>query len=481
MAQNRVWGAKKGNQYTTYNYNVDRSCAGPSFNGVGFQTGSTFKPFVLAAALIKKIPVNEVLNAPAKIEAVGYANCAGQDVSVKGKFVGNDEGHGGHYTILTATAQSVNTAFMMIEKQTGLCLPAQIAQAMGVHRADGGPLAQVPTLTLGVNPIAPLSMAEGYASFAAHGLHCNARAIVSITDKTSKAIRVPPVRCGQVIEPAIADGVTAILEGVMTFGTGRSMAFDHQTAGKTGTTDYHVNVWFCGYTTQFAGAAWVGDPTGSSNKDKWAMSNVVIGKHRYSPAFGLNLPGPIWKTVMMAMSAGQPFGKFNPPDPSVIRGFTVKVPDLTGLTLVQALKALQAVGLQGQPISVSIPSTTVAKDRVAATNPSAGSSVPSGATVKIYLSSGAPPPPSPTPTPTPSGTPSPCGTPSPSGRRQPRPSRRRTSAATRPPSARPVTWGVTSFMTAPIARGPSAPAAPASATAAATMPASSSSGMAAGR
>ena len=63
MAQNRVWGAKKGNQYTTYNYNVDRSSAGPSFNGVGFQTGSTFKPFVLAAALEQKIPVNEVIDA----------------------------------------------------------------------------------------------------------------------------------------------------------------------------------------------------------------------------------------------------------------------------------------------------------------------------------------------------------------------------------------------------------------------------------
>jgi membrane peptidoglycan carboxypeptidase len=82
-----------------------------------------------------------------------------------------------------------------------------------------------------------------------------------------------------VLDPKIADGVTAILEGVMTHGTGVGMAFNHQTAGKTGTTDGHVNVWFCGYTTQLAAAAWVGDPTGSSNIKLWSMSDVKIGGH----------------------------------------------------------------------------------------------------------------------------------------------------------------------------------------------------------
>ena len=46
MAQNRLWGTERGNRYTTYNYNVERSA-----DGVGFQTGSTFKPFTLAAAI----------------------------------------------------------------------------------------------------------------------------------------------------------------------------------------------------------------------------------------------------------------------------------------------------------------------------------------------------------------------------------------------------------------------------------------------
>jgi membrane peptidoglycan carboxypeptidase len=408
MAQNRLWGTGKGNQYTTYNYNVDRSGGGYNFNGVGFETGSTFKPFVLAAALEQKIPVNEVIKAPAQFEAVGYTNCAGQNVSAPGVFVHNDEGHGGTYNMLSATAQSVNTAFMYIERQTGLCRPAQIAAAMGVRRADGTALKQVPTMTLGVNPIAPLRMAEAYASFAAHGLHCASRAILSIKDKTGKAIKVPPVRCSQVIDPAIADGVTAILEGVMTHGTGVNMAFNHQTAGKTGTTDGHVNVWFCGFTPQLAAAAWVGDPTGSSNQKLWSMSHVTIGGHLYSPAFGLNLPGPIWKTVMVAMEANLPFVNFNKPDPSVIKGFTIKVPDVTGLTLPNAMKALTDAGLVGQVGTSDVPSPTVPKGKVASTNPPAGASVPTGTTIIINISSGPPPPsPSPTPDPSPSTTPSP--------------------------------------------------------------------------
>ena len=410
MAQNRIWGTAKGNQYTTYNYNVDRSSATASYNGVGFQTGSTFKPFVLAAALEQKIPVNEVINAPNKIEAVGYTNCEGQDVSSPGTFVYNDEGGNGHYTLLTATAKSVNTAFMLIEKQTGLCAPATIAQAMGVHRADGNKFALVPTMTLGVNPISPLSMAVAYAGFAAHGKSCQPRAILLITDKNGHKVPVPPSRCAQAIPAAIADGVTSILEGVMKFGTGVDMAFNHQTAGKTGTTNDHVNVWFCGYTTQFAAASWVGDPTGSSNGKLWSMANVVIGGHRYHPAFGLNLPGPIWKTVMIQMSSDQTFGVFNKPDPTVIRGLTVKVPDLAGKTLVQALKALQDVGLLGVPASQSINSVQP-KGHVDSTDPAAGSSVGNGSTVTIYVSNGIPPPPPPSPSGSPSGSPSPTPTP----------------------------------------------------------------------
>jgi beta-lactam-binding protein with PASTA domain len=92
----------------------------------------------------------------------------------------------------------------------------------------------------------------------------------------------------------------------------------------------------------------------------------------------------------------------------VIRGFTIKVPNLVGMSLPDAEKALTDAGLTSQVISNSIPSPTVPVGKVAATDPAAGTAVPSGSTVKIYTSSGPPPPP-----PTPTGTPTPTTSPSP--------------------------------------------------------------------
>ncbi len=419
MAQNRIWGIGKGNQYTTYNYNVERKTPPDkqglqtSYNGVGFQTGSTFKPFVLAAALLAKIPVNTVMKAPNFIVPTGYTDCQGHDVSAPHDKVYNDEGGAGTYDMRTATWASVNTYFMKLERMTGVCKPALIAQSMGLHKPDGTPLNQVPTLTLGVNPISPLHMAEAYASFAAHGMHCTPRSILSISLGT-KLISVPKPSCKQVLDSKIADGVTALLAGVIdgpySGRTGAKESIGRPAAGKTGTTDGHVNVWFCGFTPQLAGAAWVGDPTGSGAA-KWSMKSVTIGGHHYSPAFGNNLPGPMWKAVMDFMSRGLPAEKFNPVDQSVIRGYTTKVPDVTGLPAAKALKLLSDAGFTPQLATKAVPSLLPA-GIVVRTNPKGGSSIGSGSTIIVYVSSGKPPP---TPPPPPTTSPSPTTTPTPPG------------------------------------------------------------------
>ena len=63
-----------------------------------------------------------------------------------GKFdVHNAEvAEGGRFNMVTATAQSVNSYFAQLKVKTGLCDPITIAQAMGVHKATGGDLDQVP-------------------------------------------------------------------------------------------------------------------------------------------------------------------------------------------------------------------------------------------------------------------------------------------------------------------------------------------------
>jgi membrane peptidoglycan carboxypeptidase len=325
-------------------------------------------------------------------------------VSAPGAFAHNEEGQAGTYDLRTGLWASVNTFFVKLEQQTGLCRPAQIAAAMGVRRADGRPLQQVPSMTLGTNEIAPLDMAEAYASFAAHGLHCESRAILSIVDvETKKKIKVPPARCGQAIDPKIADGVTAILHGVIDGSysgrTGAREGIGRPAAGKTGTTDGHVNVWFIGFVPQLAAAVWVGAPSGSSSVPIWSMNSVTIGGHHYSPAFGNNLPGPVWKDVMSYLTKDLPVRDFAPVDPSVVRGFTIQVPQVAGLSAADALRKLQQAGFQAQLSPDGKPSK-FAVGTVAYTSPPGGSFVGSGTAITVFLSTGpAKPPPSSSPSP----------------------------------------------------------------------------------
>jgi membrane peptidoglycan carboxypeptidase len=73
-----------------------------------------------------------------------------------------------------------------------------------------------------------------------------------------------------------------------------------QAAGKTGTTNDHAAVWFCGFTPQLAAAVWVGDPRGGF---AYPMQNVTINGIRYGQIFGSTMPGPIWRESMEAALA----------------------------------------------------------------------------------------------------------------------------------------------------------------------------------
>ena len=86
-------------------------------------------------------------------------------------------------------------------ERVGVCRPAQIAEALGVRRADGKKLQAVKSFTLGVNEVSPLTMAEAYATFAARGTHCNAVAILEVTDPTGNRLSVPDADCQQVHRP----------------------------------------------------------------------------------------------------------------------------------------------------------------------------------------------------------------------------------------------------------------------------------------
>jgi membrane peptidoglycan carboxypeptidase len=411
MAENRTWGVQKKLGVTSINYTVDQK-----YNGtIGLQAGSTFKAFTLVAALQKGIPLSETINAtsPKSFPVGSFTDCQGREVLTKTYSPHNSTG-AGHFDMRRATAYSINTYFVELERRAGLCQTVQAAESLGVRTALGKRPSQVASFTLGTIDVSPLTMAEAYATLAASGLRCDSRAIASITTREGKKLAVPAKRCEQAIDSAVADGVTSLLAGVIDGPfpgrTGAPMSIGRPAAGKTGTTDDNAAVWFCGYTRELAGAVWVGDQRSGT---KYPMHDVTINHTYYPEVFGRTFPGPIWKRVMEAALKGVPESQFPAIDPSVIHGVTVRVPDLTGLEPAAAVAQLESIGLTAT-VAVKRVASAEPAGRVAYTTPRAGASVSSGRTVTIYLSTGVPaPPPPPKPTPTPTPTPTLSLTPSP--------------------------------------------------------------------
>lgn len=292
MAQNRKWG-RSGVGYTTINYNAPVSANGT----VGFQAGSTFKAFTIAAAFKMGWNPFKVINAPAKKTFKDFKECGTGD-----KFapysVRNSTGSGG-FDIFSGAAFSVNTYFVGLEEKIGLCEPLAVAKAAGVQQGDGQDFAGYPCFTLGCFDVTTLDMTEGMATYAAHGIHCNSIAISDITDRYGTELEVPSANCMQTIDVEVADSTTAVLAGVVSGPldgrTGRAMYFGRPAAGKTGTTDNSAAVWFVGYTPDMAASVWVGDPRGGQIHP---MKNIRINGQYYGQVFGSTMPGPIWREAL---------------------------------------------------------------------------------------------------------------------------------------------------------------------------------------
>ncbi|MFI0416872.1 transglycosylase domain-containing protein [Spongiactinospora sp. 9N601] len=283
----------KHGDHTTYNLPADIAHGG----GQGLQAGSTFKVFTLATALAEGWRFDEGFDTPGSFVAgYGYRDCHGNPVNDPGTVIHNasGEGEGGPHSISTGTWKSVNIFYMMLEQKVGLCDVVRTARRFGVKRADGTPLREVPTFTLGVNEVDPVTVAAAFAAFGARGRYCRPMAIVEIAEPGGRATRVPP-DCSQAIEPDVADAVSHVLRGVFHKGTMRGQDIGRDAAGKTGTNNGYTSAWFAGYTPDLAAAVSVGDIRGSY---RYPLRGVTIGGTHYGSVQGASLPGPIWVDSM---------------------------------------------------------------------------------------------------------------------------------------------------------------------------------------
>ncbi|HYI59565.1 MAG TPA: transglycosylase domain-containing protein [Microlunatus sp.] len=333
MAQSRPEmgdNTEKGETY--WNYSVSPEMGGAQ----GFQAGSTFKAFTAAAALEQGIPLSKRYNAARTMDFSGrsFESCDGSS-QVSNWRVSNSTGVNGTMDMYRAAEYSVNTYFVQLALDAGMCNVVQMAEKLGVESstkdAPVSSYADKPSFTLGTVEVSPLSVAEAYATFASGGVHCDPIILESITDSTGAERAVPSANCQRVISEDVANAMSSLLSSVMTKGTGRRVmtADGRPQAGKTGTIDSNAAVWFVGYTPQVAGAAMISIDNTRSPFVQGKSGYRSAGLKGYTvPSTGRALEGSgsgdagqeIWKPAMQTYLQGKAMQSFNAPPAELVAG-----------------------------------------------------------------------------------------------------------------------------------------------------------------
>lgn len=254
------------------------------------QSGSTFKTFVLAAAVELGANPETVgyVSAPFYYKPEPEVDC---DTAPSWCVETYDHSYRGWTSISRATLSSDNTVYAQLTLDVTPQKVGRMAEKLGVKtklKVDG---AYVPSMGLGSIAVSPLDMASAYATLAAGGIACQPmtiRKVVLPNGKADGGAGWGKRKCKRVTSDGVAYTVTKILEENMQVGTGTGAQFGHTAAGKTGTTDNHADAWFSGYTPRLATTVWVGYPKGEI-----PMDNV----HGISVAGG-TFPAQIWRMFM---------------------------------------------------------------------------------------------------------------------------------------------------------------------------------------
>jgi len=213
------------------------------------QVGSTFKPFVYAAALESGIePCDYIENEP--IIFSNYDDWSPQNAGGE---------YGGFYTVKGGLAKSVNTVAARLIAEVGPAAAKNLARRLGI-RSD---LPDGPSIALGVADLSLLEMVPAYSAFANEGILAEPHFILKIETADGKTLFQSETKKGQrAMEYDVAATMREMLELVVDSGTARSLrsvfGVKADIGGKTGTTQNNADGWFMSITPNMVCGAWVG-------------------------------------------------------------------------------------------------------------------------------------------------------------------------------------------------------------------------------
>lgn len=216
------------------------------------QPGSSFKPFVYAAALNSALhdggttftPISTVVDEPTTFWFDGRPY---EPKDFHGESLGV-------VTLRTALAKSLNIPTVKVAEAVGYGTVVDLARRAGMNLN----IHPTPAVALGAYEVTPLEIAGAYTVFANHGLYLKPHWVNSIRDETGKSIFEAKIIPKPVLDPRVSYLMVSMLEEVMRSGTAagtRSRGFLLPAAGKTGTSH---DGWFAGFTSKLLCIVWVG-------------------------------------------------------------------------------------------------------------------------------------------------------------------------------------------------------------------------------
>jgi len=259
------------------------------------QVGSTFKPFVYAAAIEQQgySPCDSIIDAP-------YTIPKGRHNVTETWTPRNSNGtYKGMVTLSSALANSINTVSAKLIDKVGPDAVIDLVKKLGVNSK----IPSQPSIALGAVEITVEDMVAAYSTFANQGVYVKPQVITRIEDKNGVVLFEAIPESHDVLNKDIAYAVIKLLEGVTQYGSGGRLRTDgggfgyemmtgypyvlrNPIAGKTGTTQNQSDGWFVGMVPNLATGVWVG------NEDRSAhFKSITYGQ-------GAVMALPIWGLFM---------------------------------------------------------------------------------------------------------------------------------------------------------------------------------------
>jgi penicillin-binding protein 1A len=357
--------------------------------GAGRQTGSAFKPIVLATALANGVPPTKRFDAPS---AQVHRLPDGTTWSVKGGGIGSG-------TMAECTVVSSNTCYanIVLDPAVGAERSVEMAKELGVVSTK---LRANHAAVLGTNNATVQDMASVYATFANQGVYVPPVMVTRIDRPDGTMLYQHEHIQKKVLEPEVATEISNILPGVISGGTGTRADIGRPAAGKTGSSQHNVDAWFCGYTPQLATAVWVGFAKPRPDKQGKLKPVPMTPPNTRITVYGGTYPAMIWSSFMRKALADEPplplvDPQAAPPptttvppsnkallSPVTVPG-EVQVPDLGGMDTRKAISAVRNAGLE--PVRIDVDVAGVGPGTVTGQSPAPKATARAGS--KVFIES----------------------------------------------------------------------------------------------